>query len=387
MKSPELCARANQRLGGLVAPHLFDEVALASLEPRPEAVQRKEGIHIGPTPRPCAVAGSGVYILVEGTPRLATAEEVELLEDACGLAEFDRGRAPADVDVMSQWQGVSLEPLDLAAAIAGGVPGSAAPAFLGIKFQRYDTGLNEVEARNLAPVHQRLRPFPAPDCVDHVALDLIAIDKGAAALALEPIVRELLVNAIGHRSYAPRYRDIPILAARYTDALVIWSPGCPPRPVDSAGRLNGRFSRNPRLMTVLTSLGLAHQKGRGLPTVQHGSERVGYAVQLRAGDHFVEARLTVQASRWHKRPDKKRQRPPDGERERRILDLLLEVHEASAAHLSAVLGIPRPTVNAELRELVGEGKLERTCWAPRSRNQAYRLSEEYKRQLQLPTVD
>lgn len=65
------------------------------------------------------------------------------------------------------------------------------------------------------------------------------------------------------------------------------------------------------------------------------------------------------------------------DRRERIYDLIAERGTISARSISTELGIPRPTVNYDIRKLIEEGRVERTTEDPQDRRAEYRvLSKE-----------
>jgi ATP-dependent DNA helicase RecG len=76
------------------------------------------------------------------------------------------------------------------------------------------------------------------------------------------VVREALVNAVGHRNYAQRGSAIQVRL--YDDALEIESPGTLPAYVTIENLREAQYSRNERVMDALQRLGLVEEAGQGI---------------------------------------------------------------------------------------------------------------------------
>lgn len=312
-------------------------------------------------------------------PRLASLDEHALLLDAFGLGDHESEPAPESVDLRNS--GAMTFAPTVADAIMFGRPLAGAPACFGIDYQLFEGGYQETGARGRGPAHHRWILGPLPDAIDIVRYDVLGADPEPTECFFL-LLTELLVNAIGHRSYAPPYINEPVRVAQYSDAIVICSPGCPPRPVDAEDGITGRFSRNPTLMASLVRRRLARQQGKGLSVAQQLARGAGYVFSLTATTEAVEAKLVVAPWRWDDSPPRSPKRLPGGTRARAVIGLLETVPEANAALISTRLKMPRPTLSVVLRQLVADKKVERTCEAPRSRNQAYRLTVTFREELQ-----
>ncbi|MEJ2746006.1 MAG: ATP-binding protein, partial [bacterium] len=85
----------------------------------------------------------------------------------------------------------------------------------------------------------------------------------------EEAVREAIVNAIAHRNYEDKARQI--LVEVFFDKVVISSPGLPPKPLTLSKLRSGKYlpcSRNPVLAQCLASLNLMEQRGSGLGRIK-----------------------------------------------------------------------------------------------------------------------
>ena len=84
-------------------------------------------------------------------------------------------------------------------------------------------------------------------------------------------MREAIANALIHRDL----RASGTVAVRaYPGRLEIWSPGSSALPAalsSYADRGGVSLPRNPLVASIARQLGIAHQLGRGLATIQHAS--------------------------------------------------------------------------------------------------------------------
>ena len=265
-------------------------------------------------------------------------------------------------------------------------------------------GAAEAEARGLAAGDHQ----PVAGCL------AVAIDRVAAELAdwlpverpapsAERLFGELLVNAVGHRSYVPPARtsdssgtrfgvvtgmarrrapDSAVLITIFADRVRISNPGgLPLGRVHSNGpdRVSGRFSRNPHLMALLQQLGLARQNGTGLAVARREAANAGCGLELLdAAERFtvdvvVDPELTAELDR----PGAgivsvQRTRIPRAERRDRVLAALAR-GPLSARELAGALLWPLPTVRAALGRMVKMKLIARTAQSPRAPNQRYRI--------------
>ena len=74
--------------------------------------------------------------------------------------------------------------------------------------------------------------------------------------------REIVTNAVVHRSYAMRGADIQIKV--FEDKLEIISPGRFPGPVNEKNIQDTHYSRNPRIARVMSELGFVKELGEGV---------------------------------------------------------------------------------------------------------------------------
>lgn len=85
----------------------------------------------------------------------------------------------------------------------------------------------------------------------------------------ELAVREVLVNAVGHRDYGPGALGSQVQVKMFSDGLVVQSPGGLFGPVteETLGEAVVQASRNVHLMRLLEETGLAESRGSGIRTV------------------------------------------------------------------------------------------------------------------------
>lgn len=217
---------------------------------------------------------------------------------------------------------------------------------------------------------------PHVEAVVEAAEDLALhgpIGPGDLALAAAPF-RELLVNAIVHRSYDDDASGRSIEIRRYPDAVVIVSPGgLPPGVAIKAGRPGPCVVRNPELMAVFVHVGLARHQGLGVGLAARALSDRGYRLAYEADVDEVRAIVRLDTERTLTRMSSgARPHLPRPLLYDRILGLLrLAPHRAS--EIASALVQKNPTVRAALRALIAQGLVEPTCGAARSPSQMYRL--------------
>lgn len=115
------------------------------------------------------------------------------------------------------------------------------------------------------------------DEADHTIYEVMRKDAVIRGLVREEVpeyppvaIREALVNAVGHRSYA---LDGSAVAVRiYDDAIEIHSPGRLPAHIRLEDLRTAQFSRNPRIMRALCDLGYVEEVGTGINRIYHALE-------------------------------------------------------------------------------------------------------------------
>jgi len=226
----------------------------------------------------------------------------------------------------------------------------------------------------------------------------------ASALATRA-VREAIVNAVGHRSYAPEHRDEPVHVEHYVDAVLVRSPGAPLERVRMTGESGPqlRFARNPHLMNMLRLLGLARSLGHGRRLLLWGRESrleparfeagpdwFGVALQVAAPPLPMPARVTPpppapeEQSRIEEgtadtgpiEPTASR-RLSSEERDAQLLAALGRLGSASSKELAEAAGVSRSTVGNSLKRLVESGQVRATGGGHRSPHRRYEVTRAH----------
>ncbi len=259
---------------------------------------------------------------------------------------------------------------------------SHSPGLL-LHYRRYEAGRQESLTNTIRPIEDFRAPGPLSACIPELAEGLLAHapvkphDRGLARQLFD----ELLVNAVGHRSFAPEHCDEPVVIDHFTDCVRIVSPGPLHEQVAlDEGKLDGRWSRNPKLMALLARQGLARLAGLGLAWSHRLAPELGYSVHHEADDRCVNAVLTVDPEKAIRadlrlQREERRLRLPAGLVERRIVEILSDGDPRSRKDLQQKLGLPLSTVNAALRRLVKLGHIETTEKRDRSPKQRYRRAQ------------
>ena len=78
----------------------------------------------------------------------------------------------------------------------------------------------------------------------------------------EPVLREAVVNALGHRDYGLAGATVDITA--WDDRIEVRSPGPLPGHISLENMRTEHYSRNPRIMRVLKIMGLVEEYGEGV---------------------------------------------------------------------------------------------------------------------------
>ena len=241
------------------------------------------------------------------------------------------------------------------------------------RLHRYPMGRAEAALRGLPPQVSRLLPPPLTLAVDALALE-IALQIVRAPLEqvrMETLLREVLHNAVGHRSYRQSLLEVPIDVRLWADAVEVESPGGLAGEVEIAdGWFYGRLSRNPRLMALLTRMGRTQQQGQGTEMIPRVARHLGWSVTAEERAEVVSVRL----ERVVRGAPSTARRLPRAEVTERIVELLARTGALSTRGISEQLGVPAPSVRAALKDLVDGGDVQRTQPSSRAPNQKYRLT-------------
>lgn len=251
--------------------------------------------------------------------------------------------------------------------------------------ERYHTDPRTVERREVGPAERRTLEPPLTFAIDAIVDDLsveppfLHRDSGYAAHAL----REVLVNAIVHRTYSGR-EDEPVRVFCYPDRVVIDSPGAWAGPEDEQGEPRTDPSAsipNPDLHALMARLGLCRQQGMGLERARMHARAIGMRLEIDHDDEAVWVSLIAdrQLSLEMDAPGADREttmRKPATVREDRVLEYLRRRESASKKEIAEVLEIPQPTVAVTIKNLRAKGLVMTTEKAARSPRQRYRAVKD-----------
>jgi ATP-dependent DNA helicase RecG len=207
--------------------------------------------------------------------------------------------------------------------------------------------------------------------LDRVRLDEYPVDA----------LREALANAVAHRQYEDAGRKI--LLEVFADRVVLSSPGLPPKPITLASLRKGKYrpcSRNPALAQCLSYFHRIEERGSGFRRMRdqmrnHGLDQpllgteMGYfqITFTGPGDH-VE-RIRVPEARLKVTPAIEAQL---NERQRRMMELLVQGEELTSRRCEAEFGVSRPITSGDFAKLIDLGLAERLG---AGRSTRYRLKE------------
>ena len=276
---------------------------------------------------------------------------------------------------------------DWGVTIAGAICAAAtidhAGPHLQVVYSEFPSGVAECRAGRIAPVESLTKTGPVQLALDDLVAGLVDVaprrfrDDDLS----ERLFLELVVNAIGHRSFAPEFQDRPVRIDVYADQILIGSPGPLPSGVTLRdGVPAGRFSRNPHLMALLCRLGLAHQQGRGTAWSRRLAPELGYRIEWLADEGAVLVRLTVDPELLVRADSRvpgpeRRRRAPQELVEARILEILQQCGMQSRSELQRDIEVSTSKMRAVLDSMVERGVILRTEGALRSPHQRYRLSK------------
>ena len=256
---------------------------------------------------------------------------------------------------------------------------------LGIRIAEYDIGAAEASVRDLAPSQSWNAHGGIQSAISILTSNLVRwLPIETQRKNAERLFRELLVNAVGHRTLSAATLGDSAQAlsvSSYPDRIVISSPGrAPAGRVRLVGkdRVVGRFSRNPNLMRLFQRAGLASQKGTGLAVAARIAASVGCRLEFQhSGERFeasvvIDPALAARASRIGMEAPSRSRRLSADERAEHVLHMLAD-GPLSARRLAEQLGWPGSTVRAALRGMVKRRLVLRTRRSARAPNQTYAL--------------
>lgn len=181
-------------------------------------------------------------------------------------------------------------------------------------------------------------------------------------------LREALVNAAAHRQYEDAGRKI--LLEVFADRLVLSSPGLPPKPITLASLRRGKYrpcSRNPVLAQCLSYFHRIEERGSGFRRMRdqmldHGLDQpllgteMGYFQVTFPGPGENIERLRVPEKRLLVTPAVEAQL---NERQRKMVQWLVEGKELTSRQCEAEFGITRPITAGDFGRLVELGLAEK----------------------------
>ncbi|MGI8782614.1 MAG: ATP-binding protein [Acidobacteriota bacterium] len=177
-------------------------------------------------------------------------------------------------------------------------------------------------------------------------------------------LREALVNAVAHRQYEDAGRKI--LLEVFADRVVLSSPGLPPKPITLANLRKGKYrpcSRNPVLAQCLSYFHRIEERGSGFRRMRdqmldHGLDQpllgadTGYFQIIFPGPGENIDRIRVPEARLRVTPAVEAQL---NERQRKMMQWLVEGKELTSRQCEAEFGVTRPTTAGDFRKLVELG--------------------------------
>ncbi len=181
-------------------------------------------------------------------------------------------------------------------------------------------------------------------------------------------LREALVNAVAHRQYEDAGRKIMLEV--FFDRVVVSSPGLPPAPITLASLRKGRYrpcSRNPVLAQCLSYFHRIEERGSGFRRMRdqmlnHGLDQpllgtdTGYFQVTFPGPGDNLDRLVVAETQLRVTPAIEAQL---NDRQRKILQWLVEGQELTSRQCEAEFGVTRPITASDFGKLVDLGLAEK----------------------------
>ncbi|MBR7152467.1 MAG: putative DNA binding domain-containing protein [Candidatus Methanomethylophilaceae archaeon] len=185
------------------------------------------------------------------------------------------------------------------------------------------------------------------------------------------VVREVVVNAVQHRSYADPAK--PIYVALYADRLEVTSPGGLPAPMNPELMRQGRTAhRNPAISKIFRAAGISEGWGNGVKTIFDGCREAGLP-EPRIENSGIDVRVViyrgfgpVETASESKNPVREERRV-DEARPMSYEDykdvVLLEIENdpgVTVRELSEITGISARTLDRVISSLKDDGVLLRT---------------------------
>ena len=171
-------------------------------------------------------------------------------------------------------------------------------------------------------------------------------------------IREVLVNALVHRSYAI---SGPTKIALYDDRLEVFSPGLFPGPMSTDDLESGiTYIRNITIAKVMREAGYVEKLGTGFITLYDSYRKAGLKRPVVIeGENFVKCILP----RVHE---------AGLEGEESLMGLFSRLSEVSVKDVQEYLSISKASAGRRLSELLEKGLIKRMGRGPRTRYSAAR---------------
>ena len=252
---------------------------------------------------------------------------------------------------------------------------------LGIRYRRYEFSAQDAMSRCIPPAVDRTIEAHVSAAVFEVINDGLGwLPNGVSGDDASVVFRELLVNAVGHRSLVES-RLAPVEVQFFTDQVRIKNVGglvAGKARLVGPDHVAGCASRNPRLMLMLRELGLLTQRGLGLARARACAARAGCRIELNNHVDSFEARIildpdrVIRAQRLDSVATRTRVRMTPRARHELLLEAMGK-DDWSARELAESLGWALPTVRANLRDMVKKKLAKRVGGKARSPKQRYRV--------------
>ena len=252
---------------------------------------------------------------------------------------------------------------------------------LGIRYVRYEFSAHDVTSRGIPPAVDHIVEASISAAVFEVINDgLRWLPDGVSGDDASVVFRELLVNAVGHRSLVES-RLGPVEVQFFTDQVRIRNTGglvAGKARLAGPDRVSGCASRNPRLMRMLRELSLLTQRGLGLARARDCAARAGCRIELINHADYFEAHIildpdrVVRAQRLDSVATRTRVRMTPRARHELLLEAMGD-DEWSARELAEALDWALPTVRANLRDMVKRKLVKPVGGKARSPKQRYQV--------------
>ncbi len=177
----------------------------------------------------------------------------------------------------------------------------------------------------------------------------------------ERVVREVIANAVAHRSY--EQRGTPVRITLHPDRVVVQSPGGLVAPVTLETMRDQHAARNNTVIRLLRAFRLAEDRGRGVDLIQDVMrDELLAQPEFGATDTSVTVTLPVLSGTTPEERAWVREVETRGAIEKRDRVLLVHAHRGEVLtnqKTRELLGVGRDTAMLALRRLADAGLLER----------------------------